>query len=217
MIDIIIVGAFVVATVLFMLIKPRTRHIPVQLPYSRTEYLFSNAERAFFGVLLQAVGSTSIVFAKVRVADVITPTKGLKRPDWQKAYNAVSAKHFDFLVCDPNDCSVLLAIELDDSSDNSEQSQARDALIDDACISAGLPLLRIKTARGYSVAEIQKAVEGLIAPSGARSSETSMSPSCPTCQATMVFRKPKTGVNKGKAFWLCSTYPKCRTAKAVKL
>lgn len=220
MMDLVIVGAFVVATVLFMLLKPRNKRIPEQPPYSLTKYLFSNAERSFFGVLLQAVGSTGIVFSKVRVADVIAPRKGLKRPDWQRAFNAISAKHFDFLVCDPNDCAVLLAIELDDSSHNSEQSQARDALIDNACNSAGLPLLRIKAARGYSIAEIQRAVEGLITPSSAQSTETASSaptltvltttdnqpavisttptndatsttktpPTCPKCQATMVFK-----------------------------
>ena len=128
-------------------------------PYQASKFLLSKAERSFYGVLSQAVGETGIVFAKVRVADVITPRKGLNRSDWQKAFNAVSAKHFDFLICNPGDCSVRLAIELDDASHNSAKAQKRDNLLNAACESANLRLLRIKAAKGYAIAEIKRQIE----------------------------------------------------------
>lgn len=131
-----------------------------QYPYQATKFLLSKAERSFYGVLSQAVGDTGLVFTKVRVADVITPRKGLNRSDWQKAFNAVSAKHFDFLICDPGDCSVKLAIELDDASHNSTKGQKRDKLLNAACESAGLRLLRVKAAKGYVIADIKRQIEG---------------------------------------------------------
>lgn len=94
------VVVFGVALVL-VLIKGKSKGYSYQL----SRGLLSKAERSFYGVLVQAVGSNGIVFAKVRVADVINPKKGMSRSDWQRAFNQISAKHFDFVVCDPGDLS----------------------------------------------------------------------------------------------------------------
>lgn len=155
---IVIVGI----AVFFVLVKAKggSRDYPYQL----SKYLLSKAERSFYGVLVQAVGDSAIVFSKVRVGDVITPMKGLNRSEWQRAFNAISSKHFDFIVCDPGDCSVLLAVELDDSSHGSSKARKRDSLVNGACQSAGLPLLRIKAAKSYVVAELQRQVEEAILP-----------------------------------------------------
>lgn len=80
---------------------------------------------------------------------MITPQAGLTRSNWQRAFNRISAKHLDFILCDPQSCAVKLAIELDDASHDSAKRQARDTFLDAACQSAGLPLLRIRAARGY--------------------------------------------------------------------
>jgi predicted RNA-binding Zn-ribbon protein involved in translation (DUF1610 family) len=133
-------------------------------PYQLSKYLLSKAERSFYGVLVQAVGNSGIVFSKVRVADVISPKKGQNRSDWQRAFNAISSKHFDFIVCEPSDCSIKLAVELDDSSHGSSKAQKRDDLLNGACESAGLPLLRVKAAKSYVVAELQRQVEEAISP-----------------------------------------------------
>ena len=132
--------------------------------YRRKPYLLSKAERSFYGVLTQAVGDKALIFSKVRVADVLAPQKGLNRSNWQQAFNKISAKHVDFLLCDPQDCAIKLAIELDDASHGSAKRQKRDAFLEQACESAGLPLLRIRAARGYGVAEIRQQVEAVLFP-----------------------------------------------------
>ncbi|MAX55482.1 MAG: hypothetical protein CL537_08235 [Alcanivoracaceae bacterium] len=130
--------------------------------YRGKRYLLSKAERSFYGVLTQAVGDKVLIFSKVRVADVLTPQKGLNRSNWQRAFNQISAKHVDFLLCDPQDCAVKLAIELDDASHGSAKRQKRDAFLEQACESAGLPLLRIRAARGYGVADIRQQIETVL-------------------------------------------------------
>ena len=132
--------------------------------YRRNPYLLSKAERSFYGVLTQAVGDKALIFSKVRVADVLAPQKGLNRSSWQQAFNKISAKHVDFLLCDPQDCAVKLAIELDDASHGSAKRQKRDAFLEQACESAGLPLLRIRAARGYGVVDIRQQVEAVLFP-----------------------------------------------------
>ena len=56
-----------IGVVLFLLLikaKKDTREYPYQL----SKYLLSRAERSFYGVLVQAIGNTKIVFVKVRLA-----------------------------------------------------------------------------------------------------------------------------------------------------
>lgn len=132
--------------------------------YRRKPYLLSKAERSFYGVLTQAVGGKALIFSKVRVADVLTPQNGLNRSNWQRAFNQISAKHVDFLLCDPQNCAIKLAIELDDASHGSAKRQKRDAFLEQACESAGLPLLRIRAARGYGVADIRQQIETVLYP-----------------------------------------------------
>lgn len=132
--------------------------------YRRKPYLLSKAERSFYGVLTQAVGDKALIFSKVRVADVLAPQKGLNRSNWQQAFNKISAKHVDLLLCDPQDCAVKLAIELDDASHGSGKRQKRDAFLEQACESAGLPLLRTRAARGYGVVDICQQVEAVLFP-----------------------------------------------------
>jgi very-short-patch-repair endonuclease len=161
----LLLAVIVIVGIALFVALAKSKGGPSEFPYQLSKYLLSKAERSFYGVLVQALGNTGLVFSKVRVADVITPQKGLNRSDWQRAFNAVSSKHFDFLVCDPTDCSIKLAIELDDASHSTAKSQKRDSLLNGACKSAGLPLLRIKAAKGYVVAEIQRQIEEALSPS----------------------------------------------------
>jgi hypothetical protein len=126
--------------------------------------LLTPAERSFFGVLQQAVGAERLIFAKVRVADVLSPERGLQGARWQRAFNRISAKHFDFLLCDAAEISPLIAIELDDASHGSDRAQARDSLIESACASAGLPLLRIRAQDAYVPADIAAQIDERLRP-----------------------------------------------------
>ena len=163
---ILVVIVIAIISIMFFLALSKGQGKSSAYPYQRSDYFLSKAERSFYGVLVQAIGSKGLVFSKVRVADVITPKKGMDRSDWQRAFNAISAKHFDFLICDPNDCSVKAAVELDDSSHDSAKRQKRDTLLNGACVSAELPLLRFKVARAYVLADIQRQLEQTLAPLG---------------------------------------------------
>lgn len=154
----LLLAVIVIVGIVVFLAMAKSKGGSRKFPYQLSKYLLSKAERSFYGVLVQAVGSSGIVFSKVRVADVVSPGKGLNRSDWQRAFNAISSKHFDFIVCDPDDCSVRLAVELDDSSHGSPKAQKRDDLLNGACQSAGLPLLRVKAAKSYVLAELQRQV-----------------------------------------------------------
>ena len=132
--------------------------------YQKQSKLFTPAERSFLGVLDLAVGSDYRILGKVRVADVLAPQKGLSRKNWQISFNKISAKHFDYLLCDPKTLEVKAAIELDDSSHNNKSRIKRDAFLELACKSAGLPLIRIKAQRNYQPNSIRESISEALMP-----------------------------------------------------
>jgi ssDNA-binding Zn-finger/Zn-ribbon topoisomerase 1 len=223
----IIVAVLIVAAVLFFLAKRSQKGSPVQeaFTYQKADALFTPAERSFLGVLQQVVGDNAAIFGKVRVADVVEPKTGLGRSARQKAFNKISAKHFDFLLCDKEDLSVACAIELDDGSHNSKRRQERDEFLKGVCNAAGVPLVQVPAKSGYVIDEVKQ----LIAPYFTANDEPNQEPSsaqaiqipeinkrvCPKCSASMVKRVAKKGTHAGEEFWACSAFPKCRMIESI--
>jgi hypothetical protein len=106
-------------------------------PYGRQETLFSKGERAFYDVLRIAVGNKWLIFAKVRLEDLVSVPIGVQ--DRMKWVNKVRQKHADFVLCSCDKISPVLVIELDDKSHDGEQQRRRDN--EKTCVleAAGLP------------------------------------------------------------------------------
>ena len=131
----------------------------VDFPYQGISYLFTPAERSFLGVLDQVIDSDYRVFGKVRAADVMKVQNGINRSNWQKAFNRIQSKHFDFVICRASDFSILLLIELDDKSHNKPQRIDRDNFVEKATEAAGIPLLRISCQGSYSAQDVSSQIE----------------------------------------------------------
>ncbi|MBW2010340.1 MAG: DUF2726 domain-containing protein [Deltaproteobacteria bacterium] len=194
-------------------------------PYQKAGVLFTPAERSFLGVLNQAVEERGIVLGKVRVADVMIPKKkkGLSPSERQRAFNKISAKHFDFLLCNNNDLSVICAVELNDSSHQSRNRQKRDKFLKGACGAAGIPLIQITVKSSYVIDEVKHLLAPHIgekrmaahAPQTEPEEALSNEKICPKCSSPMVKRIAKKGSNAGSEFWGCTAFPKCRYVEAI--
>ena len=68
-------------------------------------------------------------------------------------------------------------------------------------------ILRLSDEIQVKVVQVPKEPEG--------DTPTEAAPNCPRCNEIMVLRTTKKGANKGKSFWGCSTFPKCRSMKPV--
>jgi hypothetical protein len=149
-----------VVIVLFVVALKLTRQSgkPNGYPYIMNQILFSPAERSFLGVLEQAIGDEYRVFGKVRVADVVSVKSMSNRSVWQKAFNRISAKHFDFVLCRKDDLKIFGAIELDDKSHHKNRRQGRDAFMVGLCNAISLPLIQVPAQRAYSVSDIRAKV-----------------------------------------------------------
>jgi hypothetical protein len=154
---------FFLLLILKLIIFGRKKSIS-KYPYKRQDALFSPAEKNFLGVLKLAVADKALVFGKVRIADVITTTKIKDRSQWQTAFNKISGKHFDFILCDKDNLDVLCAIELNDSSHNSKKAQVRDNFVIGVCNAADLPLIMYKARGRYTVNDVKSTISELLPP-----------------------------------------------------
>ncbi|GAA4890349.1 DUF2726 domain-containing protein [Ferrimonas pelagia] len=133
--------------------------------------MLSPAERSFYGVLQHSVsqlnqgGTQYLLFAKVRIADVLEPDHRKGTKGWLRAFGRISQKHFDFVLCDAKTLAPVLSIELDDKSHRSNKAKARDNLVNDACECAQLPLVRFPAKRGYQRNEVEFALRQALSPS----------------------------------------------------
>jgi hypothetical protein len=155
-ISVIVIAVLVVAVVVLLALRTQPQRTAGALPYERRRYLLSAAERSLFGVLEQATQGEYHIFAKVRVADLLSVQKGAA--ERQGHMNRITAKHVDFLLCDRAAVAPVLAIELDDSSHDAADRQKRDVFLDDAFAAAGLPLLHVRANRSYDVADLTRQI-----------------------------------------------------------
>ena len=156
-----VIGIFAVFIILLALIKvflPTKKAGEIKYPYQAIPCLFTPAERSFLGVLEQVLDSEYRIFGKVRVADVLKVKKGGSRSNYQRAFNRISSKHFDFVICRASDLSIVLLIELDDKSHNKPKQQEKDRFLDLATEAATIPLLRVPCQKSYSTSELSSLI-----------------------------------------------------------
>lgn len=118
--------------------------------------VLSPAERAFVVALQEAIvvsgrSGSVVMYPSVRLAEVleVDSSEAGDRSARQSAFNRISSKQADFVLCDEMTTRPLLVVELDDSSHLRRDRADRDEFVDYACASAGLAILHIKVAAKY--------------------------------------------------------------------
>ena len=122
--------------------------------YQRGRFLTSN-EKSFLMTLDAALGQNYRAFAQVRLAELVSPTLGANPASRRQALNGVMAKSVDFVICDVLTLDPVAAIEVDDKSHLLPERQQRDAFVNAVFLEIGLPLMRVKARRAYSVDELR--------------------------------------------------------------
>jgi Protein of unknown function (DUF2726) len=122
--------------------------------YQRGRFLTTN-EKSFLMTLDAALGRNYRAFAQVRLAELVSPTLGANPASRRHALNGVMAKSVDFVICDVLTLDPVAAIEVDDRSHLLPERQQRDAFVNALFLEIGLPLMRVKARRAYSVDELR--------------------------------------------------------------
>jgi hypothetical protein len=134
------------------------------LPYQKKWYLLSPAELDFYQVLRQTVGDDYLIFAKVRLLDLLWLPDNMQN---RILYiRRVASKHVDFMLCDPQTVAPALVIELDDASHQLPERQERDIFLNEVLRVAGIPLLRVPVRKSFSAPALRgQILETLSVPS----------------------------------------------------
>jgi hypothetical protein len=78
------------------------------------------------------------------------------------AFNRVSSKHVDFVICASDTFRVVGVIELDDKSHRGQFRQRRDQFLDAALAAADIPVLHISAQRSYSIPDVRSRLASLL-------------------------------------------------------
>lgn len=208
-------------SIIFPFLKRSQRETTFKaLPYRLRDDFLSPAEFSFYKVLSSLVGARLTIQSKVRLADVFF----VARPHENVAYfNRIAQKHLDFLICDSVTMKPLFGVELDDASHKQSDRQERDEFVENVCKVAGLPLLRLPVQREYNSREIAAKIAPFVSEKVSASTlpqpdvnkQAGSVPVCPKCGIPMILRTVAQGEHKGKQFYGCQNYPRCREVKPV--
>lgn len=117
-----------------------------EIQYIKTAYtpkwMFTQHEkRAYYQLREIAKNYNLIVFAKVRLFDLVTPIKS--HPKYKTNLYKIQAKHVDFVLA-KNNLVAKYIVELDDSSHDRPDRKARDKFVDTVLTTCGYKVLHTR-------------------------------------------------------------------------
>lgn len=130
------------------------------LPYVLRSHLLTPAELAFYRALRLALPADLQILVKPRLADLLEVIPDLPAAVSRRAFNRISQKHADFVICDL-DCAPELVIELDDASHRQASRAKRDILVDRIYQAVALPVVHHHAQESYAVSDLRTIVARL--------------------------------------------------------
>ncbi len=116
--------------------------------YVEKKFFMTSSERTFYNSLGQAVGNDYRIFAQVHLPTIVDHK--VPGQNWTPAFRHINGKSVDFVLCDKDTLSTVLAIELDDKTHERPDRAERDTEVERILQQAGVPLLRVANGRDLS-------------------------------------------------------------------
>ncbi len=120
--------------------------------------LMTDAERAFFHTLQNALGTHYEIFPQMPFSSLVSQTAKLPPRVWGIVQNS----HADFVIAHPKYLGAVAVIELDDSSHEQVTTRTKDEIKNRICAEAKIPLLRFRVGEKWNANEIRLQVEQAI-------------------------------------------------------
>lgn len=151
---VVVVGLLLALLTLLVLFRPR------QPRYQPQNYLFTKTEWRFAQALREAIQDDYLMMGKVRIADLlkVESHKDIKQSARMGKFARISSKHIDFVLVCPQSGRICCCLELDDASHQRQDRIDRDIFVNGAFKEAGVPLLRVPTAKYYDVHEMRELI-----------------------------------------------------------
>ena len=152
---VLIYVVYVVAAVAVLVLFLNGLAVGNRVGYQRGRFLTAN-EKSFLRTLDAALGRNYRAFAQVRLAELADPASRLGVALRRRALSGVMGKSVDFVICDVLTLDPVAAVEVDDRTHLLAERRGRDAFVNAVFAEIGLPLLRVKAQRSYSVPELRE-------------------------------------------------------------
>lgn len=138
---------FIAAIFIILSIKNKSNNKKDELqiyPFKK-KYILTKNEYKFYKELRQLTDPKGYqVLTKIRLADIIDVDKSkIENNEYFKYFNKIQSKHIDFVICD-KDLNLLMAVELDDNSHNSDKAKKSDDFKNKVLESADIKLVRCR-------------------------------------------------------------------------
>lgn len=127
-------------------------------PLQKKATLFSPVERSFMQLLEKAVMGEYKILNRVKLSDLLELKNGTSTKTRSSTLVKLNAKYLDFVLCDPNDFSVIAVLDLVNNASKDGHKAVPDWFVNGALDAAGIPYLRMKIKAGYTAADIQTAL-----------------------------------------------------------
>lgn len=135
--------------------KRRTAALPNAPLAIKPKPIMTEAERAFFHTLQNALTNRYEIFPQVPFSSLVAQTGKLPPEVWGIVQNS----HADFVLAHPKFLGAIAVIELDDSSHQQATTRAKDEIKNRICADAKIPLLRFRVGEKWDSNEIRLQVE----------------------------------------------------------
>lgn len=139
-------------------------HESIEFPFSVKSQLFTAAERQFLNTIETAVDGEFRVLCRVKLCDLVTLKQNTNKKLAKSALVKAGARHVDFVLCNKDDMTPVLAIDLVYGSGKNGHNTQRDFFVSGALDTAAIPHARIKARGGYTLSEIQECIETKLVP-----------------------------------------------------
>ncbi len=141
--------------VLMFVVSLRSRANRAQLPNTplavKPSSLMTDAERAFFHTLQNAIANRYLIFPQIELQSIVKQTGNLSPNVWGILKNS----RVDFVLAHAKFLAPILVIELDDSSHTQATTQSRDKIKERILRDAKIPLLRFRVGDAWSAEDIR--------------------------------------------------------------
>lgn len=138
----------VVVAVIAQLVGDKDNGRPVKVAtgdqyfYGRKVSVMTSREAVLFKRLEQVTQGRYRVFPQLHLSALMTnQTKGKY---WKAGFQRINRRSVDYVLCDKETMAPVYAVELDDSTHDTERRRARDAIVEDMLESVGIPLVRFR-------------------------------------------------------------------------
>lgn len=131
----------------------------VTFPFQKRTQLFTPVEHSFLRMIEQAMGREFRIVCRVKLSDVVAVRQSAGKKKAGVALSRASSKQLDFVLCNKDDMTPIVAIDLVHGQGKQGYKSQKDWFVTGALDAAGIPHVRIKVQSGYSVEDVRDCIE----------------------------------------------------------